>query len=309
MRTHRLQGLLVSLMVLAACATGSRSQHADFTYEEIAGIWIADDGSPVVRIEPNRLLIQDRQDDLRIVPIREWRANAWVFAEGADHQLRPVEVRGDALVFAAGDTEDSAERFQRAPRGTSPPSLPTVEFPAQRPLDAARVAEIQREIAARLKKDQEVLRGEDPERAAEPVIEDNLRYLRELTAEIGWIDRARFGAKTSYQAAILVEHAADLPFLLAALPLVEADFKGDHENPEAFAILSDSARLTLGLRQRYGSQFEFDLEGRPIVAPLEDVARVDEFRTMLGMPPLVQYLALASEVLFEGREVRVPAGD
>lgn len=36
---------------------------------------------------------------------------------------------------------------------------------------------------------------------------DNLRYLLTLLRDVGWLDRERFGSKTSVQAAILAKHS------------------------------------------------------------------------------------------------------
>jgi hypothetical protein len=52
-----------------------------------------------------------------------------------------------------------------------------------------------------------------------------------------------------------------------------------------------------------------DSEGNPLVLPLEDITKVDQYRKEIGLPPLVEYLKLASEGLYAGKPIRLPRAD
>lgn len=40
-----------------------------------------------------------------------------------------------------------------------------------------------------------------------------------------------------------------------------------------------------------------------------DPLEVDAYRSAIGLPPLQEYLALASQTLFEGRQIRLGSAD
>lgn len=177
-------------------------------------------------------------------------------------------------------------RLDPAPLG-NPVSLPP-----------ERVTAIQAELADRLRLDQEAIKRPSAKREeVDAVIATNARYLLSLVQEIGWIDVQRFGLKTSYAAVILAKHGGDLRLLLAALPLIERDFKSAGDDAQAFAIVYDSIQLDLGRKQRFGTQIRGVGDKKPFVLPLEDAARVDEYRKEIGLPPLAAYLSDASKVL------------
>jgi hypothetical protein len=134
--------------------------------------------------------------------------------------------------------------------------------------------------------------------------QQNLRFLTALVQEVGWLDTARFGEKTSVYATILLKHTGDLPLSLAALPFIERDLKltGDGQS---YAVLYDGVQLELGRKQRYGTQIAVDAQGNPYVLPLEDPAKVDEYLKEMGVPPLSQYLADVSKYLYQGKPVRL----
>lgn len=46
-----------------------------------------------------------------------------------------------------------------------------------------------------------------------------------------------------------------------------------------------------------------------MVLPLEDASKVEQFRKEIGLPPLAEYLKLASEGLYGGKSIRMPHDD
>lgn len=165
---------------------------------------------------------------------------------------------------------------------------------------------ITREIHERMLKDDGMPGNSGP--TSRTVIE-NREYLKKLIHEIGWIDLRRFGKEGSGNAIILAQHSGELPLMVAILPFVEKEYKGAGDDSVMYAILYDRLQLNLGRKQRYGTQVGKDSEGNPVVLPLENASKVEQFRKEIGLPPLTEYLKLASEGLYGGKSIRMPRAD
>ncbi len=97
--------------------------------------------------------------------------------------------------------------------------------------------------------------------------------------------------------------------MVAVLPSVEKEYKNGGGDPIMYAILYDALQRHLGRKQRFGTQMGLDSAGNPMVLPLEGASKVDQFRQEIGLPPLAEYLKLASEGLYSGKPVRMPRAD
>jgi hypothetical protein len=136
---------------------------------------------------------------------------------------------------------------------------------------------------------------------------DNTRWLKSLVQEMGWIDVSRFGAEASDDAFLIVQHSGDLRLMMAALPEIEKDVRAKRfKDGQPYAMLYDRVKVNLGERQRYGTQTEMSEKGALLVLPLENRAKVEEYRQELGLLPLLKYLDVlkqmtgAKEVVFQG---------
>ena len=136
-----------------------------------------------------------------------------------------------------------------------------------------------------------------------------LSAFKQRVQELGWIDLHRFGHEGSGNAIVLAKHSGDLSLMTTILPWVEKDYKNAGEGSVMYAILYDGLQLKLGRKQRYGTQIGVDAEGHPMVLPLEDASKVEQFRKEIGLPPLAEYLKLASEGLYAGKAIRMPRAD
>jgi hypothetical protein len=196
-------------------------------------------------------------------------------------------------------------------------------------LSQEKVRTIQRELSLRMQSDQASLRAPNRPRGLEgsevkalPWLEtrsdrspklppeqadfqfaataaENTEYIRGLLAEVGWIDVARFGYSTSKAAFLLVQHSWDAALMSAVLPDLKRDVDAGRIEADAYALLFDRLQLSLGRRQRFGSQVARDETGALVVLPVEDPATVDSLRAQLGMIPLKEYFQV-----FGGSEVR-----
>jgi hypothetical protein len=169
-------------------------------------------------------------------------------------------------------------------------------FPSSPPVIApAEVKEIEAELLRRVGNDQAALK--DPARKANrpSIMADNLEYLRNLTQRVGWIDILRFGKSSASAAILIAKHGSDLSLMKAALPIVEADVIKHGGSGEMYSVLYDELQITLGNRQRYGTQIDTDKDGHLYILPLEDLGRVDQYRKEIGILSFKDYLKLVSD--------------
>ena len=202
-------------------------------------------------------------------------------------------VEGEVLTFGSDVKTRSYRRIDAVPAALRP--APLVVAPAQ-PVPADRVQAIQDDLTSRLQKDQQFRQpGRMDAEKMRAVDADNTAHLKQLVAEVGWIDAERFGRQASLAAFLIVQHSGDVPLMQAVLPLVEKDVKAKAVNGQLYALLHDRVQLMTGGRQRYGTQITPNAAGEMVVAGLEDKARVDEFRKEIGMGPLAQYLEMVGK--------------
>jgi hypothetical protein len=165
-------------------------------------------------------------------------------------------------------------------------------LPKSRPVSSAEVKTVEEELLRRVKNDQDALK--DPvQKAKRPeIMADNLRYLRDLTHRVGWIDIPRFGKNAAAAAILIAKHGSDLPLMKAALPIVESDVKEHGGSGEMYSVLYDELAITLGGQQRYGTQFDTDKNGQPYILPLENISKVNQYRKEIGILSFEEYQQL-----------------
>jgi hypothetical protein len=172
-------------------------------------------------------------------------------------------------------------------------------------LSSARIEEIRNEIASRFKAEQALLKNPaTPRSTIDETVKNNLRYLRSLLQEVGWVDAPRFGAKTSVYAVILAKHTHDLPLMMTVMPFAEHDLKNAEEG-QTYAVLYDALQLDLGGKQLYGTQIAEDAAG-PFVLPMQETRdKVNRRLKTMGLPDLDEYLDVVSKVAYNGKTVQV----
>ncbi len=96
--------------------------------------------------------------------------------------------------------------------------------------------------------------------------------------------------------------------MLAALPAIESDVKAKRLDAQPYALLFDRLKVTLGEKQRYGTQLGSDEKGNLVMMPLEDRSRMEELRKEIGLFPFADYLKLI-EKQSPGKPVRFADDD
>jgi hypothetical protein len=192
-----------------------------------------------------------------------------------------------------------------------PPELNLGPIPIGNPgqLTQEEIEAIQEEIIRRRDLDQAVRKDPALKEKWEETTADNSRYIRSLIQRVGWISSEEFGNRASAAAVLLAKHGSDPRVMQAILPFVQDDVKRKAVSAELYSVLFDELRLTLGEKQRYGTQIFKDDEGQPYVLPLEAPDKVEELRKEIGLEPLADYLATASKYLYDGQPIRMPRPD
>ena len=218
----------------------------------------------------------------------------WMVANGAEGTL---ELKTD-------------EPLTLRPLAEVPPELDinNPKLPKPGPVAPEEAKAIEKELLVRVGKDQEVLKNPALKEKRAEVVADNHLYLVDLTRKLGWIDVPRFGKDAASAAILLAKHSGDLILLKAALPIVEEDVKHHGGPGEMFSVLYDELQIELGNKQRYGTQIDMDKDGHPFILPLEDPAKVDEYRREIGILSFEQYRKLASDNM-GGMTIRVAGAD
>ena len=305
-RSRGCTGVFLALVYLAAFARAGSAPGAPAPARALLGCWQSEaDPSFRILFEKERALLAygelvqvahvlDYGEET--IRLRCWGRRAVWRAVVTDGRLALSAAGEELLLLPPGATfrrvEQPAEELARQTR-----PLP---LPASHPLDAQRVAAIRAELEKRAVADQEVRHKPVPPGETQRVDGENTRYLRGLLQEVGWIDKERFSNEAATAAFLLVQHSPNLSLMLAALPHVERAAHQARRDGEAFALLYDRVQVRLGEKQRYGTQCRITPNGEFQVYPLQDRARVDEFRAGLGLGPLAGYLANLSA----GRPVR-----
>lgn len=126
----------------------------------------------------------------------------------------------------------------------------------------------------------------------------NTQRLNEIMKSMGWPRISAVGRKAADAAALLALHAdRDPQFQHRALELMQPLVEMKEVNPAQFAYLWDRTHVP----QRFGTQGGcHGTAWRP--DEVEDPAQVESRRAAMGMRPLSEYVAIASEMLCKAKQ-------
>jgi hypothetical protein len=281
-------------------ASAVQARAADVPVAALQGAWRQVDGERLCYVHGSEVFIFD-EGRLSVYGVVHHRPGTLVLRSEGKLSVWHASLKDRVLEFGRDADVKTYRKLTSLPAQLVLKPFPLGEA---KPLPAERVKLIQDEIARRWERDQEVRKDPAQKALALKVDADNREYFLNLLHEVGWLDAARFGTKTSVYATLFVKHIYSLALNLAALPYVERDLKATGEG-QIYAILYDDTQLHLGRKQRYGTQLDQDAQGNPYVLPLEQPRKVDELLKAIGQPPLATYLADASRVLYDGKPIRL----
>lgn len=299
LRRFRLSASSVGALFIFASLSVTAEEACPST-AALLGAWTAKGAEIQASFESDRVVLQEkgllraasilRREPCKLVVRDQGLLSTWTL-KGDAHSLR-LDRGKDAIVL---------DRLSQVPPSLDISPLP---LPPAGPVPPEKVKEIATELRARDDRDQEAARSNKDHRPA--IIADNLRYLREVVALYGWIDIPRFGKSAAAAAVFIAKHANDIRLMQDALPIAERDAKENGGGKEIISVLVDDLLITLGHKQKYGTQVDKDEHGQAYVIPVEDPAKVDEYRKALGIPPWSDYLKKLSQALLNGAPIRIP---
>ena len=119
---------------------------------------------------------------------------------------------------------------------------------------------------------------------------DNLTWLKNVVAEVGWPGRSRVGEDGAHAAWLLAQHAdRDPAFQRRCLDLITEAASSDEASLTELAYLTDRVLLAEGQPQEYGTQMEGREEGWT-PRRLRDPENVDKRRAVVSLGPLSEYI-------------------
>ena len=226
-----------------------------------------------------------------------------------------LSVRGDVLTV---DTPAGPRTFRRLPKVPAELEVGLVPVAKPRPLPEAKVKAIRKElarrerlnIAVRLELRKLTKREERDAKTREmwKIDAGDTEYLLGLLKEVGWIDSKRFGDEAQHSAYLIVMHTLNFALMRTGVEELRKEVRAGTFDAEMWAGLHDRYRLGTARRERFGLHVFPDAKGMLCVGPLEDRAKVDQFRKEIGLPPLKEYLARHKEAN-RGKDVRVLEDD
>jgi hypothetical protein len=286
-------------LALFACLP-IQAQTACPSPEALMGAWSEAGSANQVRFEPDRVILWEK-DHLRVATILRKEPCKLIVRDQGVRATWTLRGTGPAPELDQGKGAVRLECLSGIPPSLDINPLP---LPPPGPVPADKVKETAAELVQREGRDQAAVTKDKEKRPA--LLDDNLRYLREVVTRYGWIDIPRFGKPAAAAAILIVKHSSNLPLLQDALPVVERDAKEHGGGKELVSILVDDLLLDLGHKQKYGTQITDDEHGKPSVLPVEDLGKVEENRKALGILPWKDYLKEASEVLYGGQAIPGP---
>ena len=313
-RTQTEKGVALLALTITICAAAASSNAADGVRDlrqRMAGAWRGDQHSDVLHIDGDLCVtaLGSRQAIFTMQYQGDVARRTLAFSGMAmpgELTLRDgklvmrVPSQGIEVTYSRMDTVPDSVRLDPYKLGTRTPN-------------GEELAAIRKEIARRTKREQsvrmksiEAARDHDDQSTLQAMISiDRANTLRiiDLVQDVGWLDKVRFGKKTQQGAFLIVQHSGNLRLMRTVLPLIEQEAKADPALGQLYALLSDRLQMSLGKKQRYGTQAAHDPNGGMTIERLEDRTRVDDWRREMGMQPLADYMQTLGEV--HGTEVSI----
>ena len=129
----------------------------------------------------------------------------------------------------------------------------------------------------------------------------NAEALEKIIADIGYPTTQKVGERASKAAWIVIQHSIAKPdFMRSCCGLLQQAVDAGTANPKDFAYLFDRIAVFEGKPQRYGTQFDWDSEGKLSPNTFDSLNAVDKRRRNLGLNTLEeQTSALRQRATFE----------
>jgi len=135
--------------------------------------------------------------------------------------------------------------------------------------------------------------GQGYNEAMQRLHNQNATRLAHIIDDIGYPTVERVGEAANAAAWLVIQHAIGQPaFMRKCLQLLEEAVAEQQADPKHLAYLSDRIAVLAGQPQRYGTQFDWDEQGKLSPNTCDDRAAVDRRRAKLGLNSLAEQTRL-----------------
>jgi hypothetical protein len=212
---RRFSHLLTALLLLLSWSAGRVSASDKRGQPKLApafiGAWKAVSDGHILNLEADRLIVPHegevavlgliRRDGDRLLLRRQGLLETW--SARLSGNLLHLEPKDAKAREKAGELAGTYHRLDQVPEEARLEPLPLA---APLPLPPERIQSIQQDIATHFQADQMLRKSKERKQdLIQQTSEQDRLYLRDLLADVGWIDAARFGTKTSVYAVILAK--------------------------------------------------------------------------------------------------------
>ena len=139
--------------------------------------------------------------------------------------------------------------------------------------------------------------------AIDEIDKNNTIILNKVIDTHHWFPISQFGEDLASDAWLIVQHSQDLALQHKVLFIMERLIEMNEANKEQYALLYDRVALNyvdLGIKQKYGTQFEIH-NNLVSIQPYEGtIANIEERRKQFGMQPLHEYEKILKSVFMAG---------
>jgi hypothetical protein len=130
-------------------------------------------------------------------------------------------------------------------------------------------------------------------RAMEELHSRNADLLSEIVDAIGYPTIAKVGKEASEAAWLVIQHSISQPsFMKKCWELLQISVSENKADPIQLAYLSDRIAVLEGKTQLYGTQFDWDENGKLSPNLYDDLAKVNKRRTAIGLNTLEEQIEI-----------------
>lgn len=163
-------------------------------------------------------------------------------------------------------------------------------------------ANLRKELLQRMAEEQklrmELIDRPNDEEIAKRMMEvdqQNTVWLELVIQQHGWPGKSLVGDDGSNAVFLIVQHSPNHVFQKQCLAWLEQAVNQGEAEAKSLAYLTDRVRMTEGKKQIYGTQGQYQPDGKIVPAPIEDEEHVDERRQAIGLESMAAYFRQMNE--------------
>lgn len=125
---------------------------------------------------------------------------------------------------------------------------------------------------------------------------DNAKELHLIMEKIGFPTSEKVGEEASSAAWIIIQHSVgQADFMKKSAELLEKAVKEKKADPLSLAYLTDRIAVLEGRPQLFGTQFDWDENGKMNPNQIDDISKVNQRRQILGLNTLEEQIEIMQE--------------